>query len=71
MMGISTKPKISVLTPEELLGPLNDVEKKYAPMKLFASGPMEIPVPKAEEVIPTDRDARPESDTRQDTVELT
>ena len=46
MMGISAKPKISVLTPEELLGPLNDVEKKYAPLKLFASGPMEIPVPR-------------------------
>src|SRR5207244_3032803 len=30
----------------ELLGPLNDVEKKYAPLKLFASGPMEIPVPR-------------------------
>src|SRR2546428_7952842 len=46
MMAISTKPKISVLTPEELLGPLNDVEKKHAPLKLFASGPMEIPVPR-------------------------
>ncbi len=46
MMGISAKPKISVLTPEELLGPLNRVERKYAPLKLFASGPMEIPVPR-------------------------
>src|SRR6058998_3745965 len=46
MMGISAKPRISVLSPEELLGPLNDVEKKYAPLKLFASGPMEIPVPR-------------------------
>ena len=46
MMGISAKPKISVLTPEELLGPLNDVERKYAPLKLFASGPMEIPAPR-------------------------
>jgi hypothetical protein len=48
MMGISAKPKISVLTPEKLLGPLNDVEKKYAPLKLFASGPMENPGSKAE-----------------------
>src|SRR3989441_5152675 len=46
MMGISAKPKFAVLTPEELLGPLNDVEKKYAPLKLFVSGPMEIPVPR-------------------------
>src|SRR5206468_7057488 len=46
MMGISAKPRISVLSPEELLGPLNDVERKHAPLKLFASGPMEIPVPR-------------------------
>src|SRR5881275_2813536 len=46
MMGISAKPKSAVLTPEELLGPLNDVEKKYAPLKLYVSGPMEIPVPR-------------------------
>src|SRR5258708_40120283 len=46
MMGISAKPRISVLTPEELLGSLNDVEKKYAPLKLFTAGPMEIPVPR-------------------------
>src|SRR6266566_9443016 len=51
MMGISAKPKISVLTPEELLGPLNDVERKYAPLKLFASGPMEIPVPRPRSAI--------------------
>src|SRR2546430_3898400 len=46
MMGISAKPKSAVLTPEELLGPLNDVEKKYAPLKLYVSGPMEISVPR-------------------------
>lgn len=38
--------KISTLTPEQLLGPLNDIEKKYAPTKLFVSGSMEIPVPR-------------------------
>jgi len=37
---------ISPLTPEQLLGPLNDVEKKFAPLKLFAAGPMEIPLPR-------------------------
>src|SRR2546425_11495122 len=46
MIGISTKPKISVLTAEEPLGPVNDVERDYAPLKLFASGPMEMPVPR-------------------------
>jgi DNA processing protein len=30
------------LTPQELLGPLNDVEAKYAPPHLFAAGDIEI-----------------------------
>ena len=34
------------LTPEELLGPLNDVERRFAPAKLFTAGPMEIPLPR-------------------------
>ncbi len=38
--------KVSTLTPEQLLGPLNDVESKFAPPKLFAAGPMEIPLPR-------------------------
>lgn len=38
--------QIRTLTPLELLGPLNDVERKYAPSKLFSSGPMQIPLPK-------------------------
>lgn len=35
----------ATLTPEMLLGPLNDVERKHAPSKLFVAGPMEIPLP--------------------------
>src|SRR5216117_149803 len=38
--------QIRTLTPSELLGPLNDVERKYAPSKLFSAGPMEIPLPR-------------------------
>ncbi len=38
--------KFLTLTPEKLLGPLNDVEKKYAPQEIFAAGPMEIPLPR-------------------------
>jgi hypothetical protein len=30
--------KISTFTPEELLGPLNDVEKKFAPQRLYVAG---------------------------------
>src|SRR5207247_8508270 len=61
MMAISEKPKISVLRPEDLLGPLNDVERKYAPLKLFASGPMEIPVPRPRLAIIGSRKASGES----------
>jgi len=35
----------SALTPEQLLGPLNDVEQKYAPKELYVAGAMEIPLP--------------------------
>ncbi len=38
--------KILTLTPDELLGPLNDVERKFAPREIFAAGPMEIPLPR-------------------------
>jgi len=36
----------STVTPEDLLGPLNDVEQKFAPKSLFIRGPMEIPLPR-------------------------
>ena len=38
--------KIFTLTPDELLGSLNDVERKFAPREIFAAGPMEIPLPR-------------------------
>jgi|SRR5207249_469945 len=38
--------EIFTLTPEELLGPLNDVERKFAPQEIFAAGSMEIPLPR-------------------------
>ncbi len=28
------------------MGPLNDVEKKYAPREVFAAGQMEVPLPR-------------------------
>jgi DNA processing protein len=37
--------KISSFTPEQLLGPLNDVEQKFAPQRLYVTGVMEIPLP--------------------------
>ena len=36
---------ITSVTPEQLIGPLNDVERKFAPKKLYVTGIMEIPLP--------------------------
>jgi DNA processing protein len=51
--------KIRTLTPVELLGPLNDVERKYAPSTLFSAGPMEIPLPTPRVAIIGSRKASP------------
>jgi hypothetical protein len=37
--------KISTCTLEELIGPLNDVEQKYAPRQLYVAGQLPIPLP--------------------------
>ena len=37
--------KPSTYTLEELIGPLNDVEKKYAPKQLYVVGQLPIPLP--------------------------
>ena len=37
--------KTSTCTLEELIGPLNDVEKKYAPKQLYIAGQLSIPLP--------------------------
>ena len=42
----SMQRKFLTLTPENFLGPLNDVEEKYAPQEIFAAGRMEIPLPR-------------------------
>src|SRR5207249_10681636 len=46
MMGTPAKQHISTLTGDQLLGPLNDVERKYAPVRLYAAGPIQIPLPR-------------------------
>src|SRR2546422_1766640 len=45
-MGTPAKQRISTLTADQLLGPLNDVERKFAPVRLYAAGPMQIPLPR-------------------------
>ena len=60
LMDSSEAPKITTLAPRELLGPLNDVERKFAPSELFAVGPMEIPLPRPRVSIIGSRHASPE-----------
>ncbi|HZY95441.1 MAG TPA: DNA-processing protein DprA [Candidatus Bathyarchaeia archaeon] len=55
-----TGQKIFVLSAEDLTGPLNDVEKIYAPKEIFAVGPMEIPLPKPRVAIVGSRKASPD-----------
>ena len=52
--------KVATLAPERLLGPLNDVERKYAPSKLFTMGPMETPLPRPRVAIIGSRKASPD-----------
>jgi len=51
---------ISDYTLEELLGPLNDVEKKYAPRKLYVAGDLPIPLPSPRSAVIGSRKASPE-----------
>ena len=37
--------KASTYTLEEIIGPLNDVEKRFAPKQLYVAGQMPIPLP--------------------------
>jgi len=47
------------LGPEQLLGPLNDVEQKYAPETLYVAGVMDIPLPAPRAAIVGSREASP------------
>jgi len=59
-METSKGPRISTYTLEELIGPLNDVEKKYAPKRLYAAGNLPIPLPSPRVAIIGSRKASPE-----------
>jgi DNA processing protein len=56
-MENSIQRKFPSVTPEHLLGPLNDVERKFSPLRLFTAGPMEIPLPKPRVAIIGSRNA--------------
>jgi DNA processing protein len=60
-MATAEETPISSHTVETLLGrPLNDIEKKYAPNKLYVSGSVPIPLPTRRVSIVGSRKASPE-----------
>jgi len=59
-MGMPEGIKISSYTLDDLLGPLNEVEEKYAPPKIFVSGDMPIPLPSPRCAVIGSRKASPE-----------
>ena len=51
---------ISNHTLEELLGPLNDAEKKFAPKKIYVAGKLQIPLQSPRAAVIGSREASPE-----------
>ena len=51
---------ISTYSPEELLGPLNDVEEKYVPRRLYVAGTLSIPLPGPRTAVIGSRKASPD-----------
>ena len=59
-MESASRLDISKYAPSTLLGrPLNDIETKYAPSRLYAAGPMQIPIPRPRVAIVGSREATP------------
>lgn len=52
---------VSTCTLEELIGPLNDTEKKFAPKELYVAGKLQIPLQIPRVAVIGSRDASPES----------
>jgi DNA processing protein len=59
-MEILSGKKISTLSPEELLGPLNDVERRFAPRLLHIAGDLHPPLPRPRVAIVGSRKATEE-----------
>jgi DNA processing protein len=56
---------------EELIGPLNDIEKKFAPTKLYVRGKLSIPLPSPRVSVIGSRKASPESLKTADNISRT
>ena len=66
------KKDISTYAPSVLLGrSLNDVERKFAPRKLYAAGPMQIPLPRPRVALVGSREAAPKSLADAETIAKT
>jgi len=59
-MGLNRR-KIYTYTLTDLLGPLNDVEEKYAPKELYVAGDLPIPLPKPRSAVIGSRKASPKA----------
>lgn len=59
-MEITEGKKVSSVTPEELLGPLNDVEQRFAPRLLHVTGDVKHPLPRPRVAIVGSRTASEE-----------
>ena len=53
--------RIYTYTLTELLGPLNDVEEKYAPKELYVAGDLPVPLPKPRSAVIGSRKASPKA----------
>ena len=60
MTGLKRR-KIYTYTLTDLLGPLNDVEEKYAPKELYVTGDLPIPLPKPRSAVIGSRKASPKA----------
>ena len=61
--GIMARQAFRSLNAERLLGPLNEVERKFAPPVLFTAGPMGVPIPRPRVSIVGSRSATSEGMT--------
>ncbi len=71
MMETGRGTRISTLSPAELLGPLNDVETRHAPPRLYAAGNFTLPLPRPRVALVGSRKASEEGLRVAGDIELT
>jgi DNA processing protein len=69
MMERAQRPDISTFTPGVILGrPLNDIEVKYAPDKLYVAGTLGVPIPRPKVAIVGTRQPTPQGSADADLI---